>query len=146
VVCSWTSTRWRSMKCVSNRPQIITGKEDAANDYARAYYRVRKEMIDLMLDRIRKLADHRAGMQGFRIFYGFGGGTAGGFGPLLLERLLTDSGRRTTSTSAFTRRDSVDQARPIVQLYTHDVRNGQPLRIRYHGRSLGIVRGLLRHS
>jgi hypothetical protein len=51
-------------------------------------------MIDPMLDRIRKLADHCAGMQGFLIFYGFGGGTAAGFGCLLLERLLTDSGKK----------------------------------------------------
>jgi tubulin alpha len=36
-------------------------------------------MIDLMLDRIRKLIDHCAGMQGFMAFYSFGGGTAGGF-------------------------------------------------------------------
>jgi tubulin alpha len=32
-------------------------------------------MIDLMLDRIRKLADHCAGMQGFLIFYSLDSGT-----------------------------------------------------------------------
>jgi hypothetical protein len=51
-------------------------------------------MIDLMLDWIRKLADHCAGMQGFLILYSFGGGTAPGFGCLLLERLLIDSGKK----------------------------------------------------
>ena len=35
--------------------QLMTGKEDAANNYARGHYTVGKEMIDLVLDRIRKL-------------------------------------------------------------------------------------------
>ena len=35
--------------------QLITGKEDAANNYARGHYTVGKEMIDIVLDRIRKL-------------------------------------------------------------------------------------------
>ncbi|XP_044305461.1 tubulin alpha chain-like [Varanus komodoensis] len=37
--------------------QLITGKEDAANNYARGHYTIGKEIIDLVLDRIRKLAD-----------------------------------------------------------------------------------------
>lgn len=35
--------------------QLITGKEDAANNYARGHYTVGKELIDMVLDRIRKL-------------------------------------------------------------------------------------------
>ena len=35
--------------------QLITGKEDAANNYARGHYTVGKEIIDLVLDRIRKM-------------------------------------------------------------------------------------------
>ena len=40
--------------------QLITGKEDAANNYARGHYTIGKEIIDLVLDRIRKLVspDH----------------------------------------------------------------------------------------
>ena len=36
--------------------QMITGKEDAANNYARGHYTIGKEIVDLVLDRIRKLA------------------------------------------------------------------------------------------
>ena len=39
--------------------QLITGKEDAANNYARGHYTVGKEMIDQVLDRIRKLVSYR---------------------------------------------------------------------------------------
>lgn len=35
--------------------QLISGKEDAANNYARGHYTVGKEIIDLVLERVRKL-------------------------------------------------------------------------------------------
>ena len=54
--------------------QLISGKEDAANNYARGHYTVGKEMVDLVLDRIRKLSDQCSGLQGFLIFHSFGGG------------------------------------------------------------------------
>ena len=43
--------------------QIINGKEDAANNYARGHYTIGKEIVDLVLDRIRKLADNCTGVQ-----------------------------------------------------------------------------------
>lgn len=33
--------------------QLITGKEDAANNYARGHYTVGREIIDVVMDRIR---------------------------------------------------------------------------------------------
>jgi len=74
--------------------QIITGKEDAANNYARGHYTVGKEIVDLVLDRIRKLADNCTGLQGFLCFNAVGGGTGSGLGSLLLERLSVDYGRK----------------------------------------------------
>ena len=41
----------------------VSGKEDAANNYARGHYTVGKEIVDLVLDRIRKLADNCIGLQ-----------------------------------------------------------------------------------
>ena len=35
--------------------QLISGKEDAANNYARGHYTVGKEIIDTVLDKIRKM-------------------------------------------------------------------------------------------
>jgi len=74
--------------------QIISGKEDAANNYARGHYTVGKEIVDLVLDRIRKLADNCTGLQGFLCFHAVGGGTGSGLGSLLLERLSVDYGRK----------------------------------------------------
>ena len=35
--------------------QLLTGKEDAANNYARGHYTIGKEIVDCVLDRVRKL-------------------------------------------------------------------------------------------
>jgi hypothetical protein len=53
-----------------------------------------KEVVDLVLDRIRKLADQCTGLQGFLIFHSFGGGTGSGFTSLLMERLSVDYGKK----------------------------------------------------
>jgi len=73
---------------------LVTGKEDAANNYARGHYTVGKELIDGVMDKIRRLADNCQGLQGFFVFHSFGGGTGSGFGALLLERLSTDYGKK----------------------------------------------------
>jgi len=74
--------------------QLITGKEDAANNYARGHYTVGKELVDVTLDRIRKIADAATGLQGFFVFHSVGGGSGSGFGSLLLERLSVDYGKK----------------------------------------------------
>jgi len=96
---------------------LISGKEDAANNYARGHYTIGKEMIDNVIDRIRRvtgecflkkvtmrvgelnlkltqMTDNCHSLQGFLIFHSFGGGTGSGFGALLLERLATDYGKK----------------------------------------------------
>merc|ERR1712139_505430 len=74
--------------------QLITGKEDAANNFARGHYTIGKEIVDLVLDRIRKLADNCTGLQGFMVYNAVGGGTGSGLGCLMLERLSVDYGRK----------------------------------------------------
>ncbi|GAA43131.2 tubulin alpha [Clonorchis sinensis] len=74
--------------------QIITGKEDAANNYARGYYTVGREMCDLVLDRIRKSADQCDSIQGFFFYNALGGGTGSGLTALLIERLVIDYAKK----------------------------------------------------
>ncbi|XP_015684007.1 tubulin alpha-3 chain-like [Protobothrops mucrosquamatus] len=74
--------------------QLISGKEDAANNYARGHYTVGKEIIDTVLDRIRKMAEQCSGLQGFLLFHSFGGGTGSGFTSLLMERLSMSFGKK----------------------------------------------------
>ncbi|KAK6114514.1 Tubulin alpha-2 chain [Brugia pahangi] len=74
--------------------QMITGREDAANNYARGYYSIGKDMIDKVMDRIRRLAENCGGLQGFLLFHSFGGGTGSGFSSLLMEHLTIDYGKK----------------------------------------------------
>jgi len=77
-----------------NPAMLVNGKEDAANNYARGHYTIGKEQIDVVCDRVRKLADDCRGLQGFIIFHSFGGGTGAGFTSLLMERLAVDYGKK----------------------------------------------------
>jgi tubulin alpha len=73
---------------------MITGKEDAANNYARGHYTIGKGMIDSVTDRIRRVVDNCDGLQGFMIYHSFGGGTGSGFTSLLMERLTMEYGKK----------------------------------------------------
>ncbi|KAK2702669.1 hypothetical protein QYM36_018725 [Artemia franciscana] len=73
---------------------LITGKEDAANKYSRGKNTIGKEIVDIDLDRLCKLADHCCGLQGFLIFHSFGGGTGSGFTSLLMKHLIVDYGKK----------------------------------------------------
>ena len=74
---------------------LISGKEDAANVFSRGKITLGREVIDLLLDRIRKTADQCTGLQGFMVFHSFGGGTGSGLSSLLLERLKVDYPKKT---------------------------------------------------
>lgn len=55
--------------------QMMTGKEDAANNFARGHYTVGKEMVDGVVERIQKMVEQCDGLQGFMLFHSLGGGT-----------------------------------------------------------------------
>ncbi len=76
---------------------------------------VGKEIVDLCLDRIRKLADNCTGLQGFLVFHAVGGGTGSGLGSLLLERLSVDYGKK--SKLGFTVYPSPQVSTAVVEPY-----------------------------
>uniref|UniRef100_A0A914XW83 Tubulin alpha chain n=1 Tax=Panagrolaimus superbus TaxID=310955 RepID=A0A914XW83_9BILA len=86
--------RTGSFRNLFHPEQLISGKEDAANNYARGHYTVGKEHIDRVLERIRKQAESCIGLQGFLVFHSFGGGTGSGFTSLLMERLSVEYGKK----------------------------------------------------
>merc|ERR1712048_224690 len=95
--------------------QLVTGKEDAANNFARGHYTVGKEIVDICLDKIRRLADQCSGLQGFILFHAVGGGTGSGLGAPLLERLSTDYSKK--SKLGFTVYPSPQVSTAIVEPY-----------------------------
>ena len=73
---------------------VTRGAVNLVSVDARGHYTIGKEQIDVVMDKIRRLADNCNGLQGFFVFHSFGGGTGSGFGALVLERLSTDYGKK----------------------------------------------------
>ncbi|KAF9397816.1 hypothetical protein BGZ94_006190, partial [Podila epigama] len=94
---------------------MISHREDASNNYARGHYTIGKELIDPIMDRIRKLTDSCEGLQGFLLFHSFGGGTGSGLGALILERLAMDYGKK--SKLEFAVYPAPEMATSVVEPY-----------------------------
>ncbi|XP_055592930.1 tubulin alpha-4 chain-like [Uranotaenia lowii] len=66
---------------------MLSGMEDAANNFARGHYHIGREMIEGTLEVIRRMAEESNSLQGFFMFHSFGGGTGSGFSSLLAQKL-----------------------------------------------------------
>uniref|UniRef100_A0AC35U9V3 Tubulin alpha chain n=1 Tax=Rhabditophanes sp. KR3021 TaxID=114890 RepID=A0AC35U9V3_9BILA len=86
--------RGGAYKKLFNPSCLISGKEDAANNYARGHYTIGKEILETCFDRITKVVEQCKNLQGFMIFHSFGGGTGSGFCALLMERLSMEYGKK----------------------------------------------------
>ncbi|KAK0063571.1 tubulin alpha-8 chain [Biomphalaria pfeifferi] len=73
---------------------LISGKEDAANNYARGHYTKGSQMLDIAVEKIWRQAEECASPQGFFFFHSFGGGTGSGFCSLLLNKLRNDYAKK----------------------------------------------------
>lgn len=73
---------------------MINSKEDAANNYARGYLSIGKEILPPVLNAIRKSAEQSNSLQGFFVFHSFGGGTGSGFTALLMEKINEEFGKK----------------------------------------------------
>ncbi|KAL1123155.1 hypothetical protein AAG570_002242 [Ranatra chinensis] len=67
--------------------QLMSGKEDAANNYARGFYAVGSDSIELAMERLKKIADKCDSLQGFIVFHSVGGGTGSGLGALMVNNI-----------------------------------------------------------
>ncbi|KAL1130791.1 hypothetical protein AAG570_012032, partial [Ranatra chinensis] len=74
--------------------QLLAGKEDAANNFARGYLTVGREMGKATVDPIRKIADSCDRLQGFLVYHSSGGGTGSGLHALLMEHLAAYFGQK----------------------------------------------------
>lgn len=54
--------------------QLICGKEDAANNFARGYYTVGTKLLNTVTGRLRLLAENCNGLMGFLLYHSVGGG------------------------------------------------------------------------
>lgn len=70
------------------RPEnIINGESSAGNNWAKGHYTEGAELLDSVLDVVRKEAESCDALQGFQISHSLGGGTGSGMGTLLLSKV-----------------------------------------------------------
>eukprot|EP00121_Abeoforma_whisleri_P016843 Awhi_evm2s15438 len=66
---------------------MIYGQSGAGNNWAKGYYTEGAEIVDSVMDCIRKEAENCDTLQGFQLAHSLGGGTGSGLGTLLVSRI-----------------------------------------------------------
>jgi len=66
---------------------FIFGQSGAGNNWAKGHYTEGAELIDSVMDVVRKEAESSDCLQGFQITHSLGGGTGAGMGTLLLSKI-----------------------------------------------------------
>lgn len=77
---------------------LIAGSTGAGNNWAKGHYTEGAELVDSVLDVIRKEAENCECMQGFQLTHSLGGGTGAGMGTLLVGRIREEYPDRLIST------------------------------------------------
>ncbi|PNH02713.1 Tubulin beta chain [Tetrabaena socialis] len=66
---------------------FVFGQTGAGNNWAKGHYTEGAELIDSVLDVVRKEAESCDGLQGFQVCHSLGGGTGSGMGTLLISKI-----------------------------------------------------------
>ncbi|KAL1932275.1 hypothetical protein VTP01DRAFT_9331 [Rhizomucor pusillus] len=66
---------------------FVSAQSGAGNSWAKGYYTEGAELVESVLDIVRKEAEHTDCLQGFQLAHSLGGGTGSGLGSLLLSKI-----------------------------------------------------------
>jgi tubulin beta len=77
---------------------FVFGQSGAGNNWAKGYYTEGAELIDSVLDVVRKEAEGCDCLQGFQVTHSLGGGTGSGMGTLLISRIKEEFPDRMMTT------------------------------------------------
>ena len=69
---------------------MILGQNGTGNNWAKGHYTEGAELIDTVLDVVRKEAEGCDCLQGFQLTHSLGGGTGSGMGTLLISKIKED--------------------------------------------------------
>lgn len=65
----------------------VFGTTGAGNNWAKGHYTDGAELIDSIIDVVRKEAEYSECLQGFQVVHALGGGTGAGLGTLLISKI-----------------------------------------------------------
>ena len=78
--------------------RMLTGQSGAGNNWAKGHYTEGAELIDSVLDVVRKEAESCDCIQGFQLTHSLGGGTGAGMGTLLISKIREEYPDRIMNT------------------------------------------------
>lgn len=79
---------------------IISGKYGGANNFAKGYLGEGRDMVDSVMDAVRKEVDKTNSLQGFIMTHSIGGGTGAGLGALILEKIKEEYPKKILMTTS----------------------------------------------
>ncbi|GLH01621.1 Tubulin alpha-1C chain [Gryllus bimaculatus] len=77
---------------------FVFGQSGAGNNWAKGHYTEGAELVDMVLDVVRKEAENCDCLQGFQLTHSLGGGTGSGMGTLLISKIREEYPDRIMST------------------------------------------------
>uniref|UniRef100_A0A8D2NG31 Tubulin beta chain n=1 Tax=Zonotrichia albicollis TaxID=44394 RepID=A0A8D2NG31_ZONAL len=77
---------------------FIFGQTGAGNNWAKGHYTEGAELVDSVLDVVRKESEHCDCLQGFQLTHSLGGGTGSGMGTLLISKIREEFPDRIMNT------------------------------------------------
>lgn len=77
---------------------LISGESGAGNNWAKGFYTEGAELMETVMDAVRREAEASDSLQGFQVAHSLGGGTGSGLGTLLLTRIREEYPDRMLST------------------------------------------------
>ncbi|KAF7707414.1 hypothetical protein HF521_018632 [Silurus meridionalis] len=77
---------------------FVFGKSGAGNNWAKGHYTEGAELVDSVLDVVRKEAENCDCLQGFQLTHSLGGGTGSGMGTLLISKIREEYPDRIMNT------------------------------------------------
>jgi hypothetical protein len=66
---------------------FVFGQSGAGNNWAKGHYTEGAELVDQVIDVVRREAESCDSLQGFQITHSLGGGTGSGMGTLLISKI-----------------------------------------------------------
>ncbi|KAI1229568.1 hypothetical protein IHE44_0011825, partial [Lamprotornis superbus] len=113
-----------------------TGQSGAGNNWAKGHYTEGAELVDSVLDVVRKEAESCDCLQGFQLTHSLGGGTGSGMGTLLISKIREEYPDRIMNTFSVVPSPKVSDT--VVEPYNATLSVHQLMAVTFIGNSTAI--------
>lgn len=113
-------TQPQILKCseigsIFNPDHFVTGSQGTGNNFAKGFYTEGAELMERVLEVVRKQTENCDLLQGFQILHSVGGGTGSGMGSLLINNLRCEYFDRIINTFTIFPSDKISET--VVEPY-----------------------------